>query len=113
MDERFGDMLREAMDEETPPLADARIRAAMRLAGTSYRRRRILRFLAAAAAGLVVLVAGGVFLLQGNSQEREVPGLCAAPVQREADVLTDGDVMLEIIGMADVDDFCSMQVAQM
>ena len=113
MEERFEDMLREAMDEETPPLADARIRTAMRLAGMSYRRRRRLRFLAAAAAGLALLVGGGALLFHGNSQERDGLDLCSVPVQREADMLTDGDVMLEIIGMADVDDFCSMQVAQM
>ena len=62
---------------------------------------------------IIYILGGGALLFHGDSRERDGLDLCSAPVQREADVLTDGDVMLEIIGMADVDDFCSMQVAQM
>ena len=88
-------MLRDALDAEPSAAADGRILAAIRLGAAARRRRRRMRWLAAAA-GLAILLGGGLWQhLHRESTEHP---------QNVVAFQDEGDVMLEIIGMADADD---------
>ena len=85
MNDSFKDALRDALAAEPPVAADARIRAAIRASVSS--RRHFWRWVAAAAS-LVVLVGGFLHLNH----------------QREKMLQEDAELMLEITGMASVED---------
>ena len=101
--DRFEKMLRDALaDEEPPAAADGRIRLAMRIAAATRRRRIFRRFAAAACLALLV---GGVGLWQHGRQGDVAGDGLAVP--------DEGEIMLDIIGMADVDEFYALQVARL
>ena len=103
MNKSLEKMLREALDAEPPTSADARIRAAIRFEAASRRRKRRVRVLAAAAA-LVLLLGGGLWQY-GRSRGTDAP--------REVGVMDEGEIMLEIIDMAEPVDLGAFQVAQL
>ena len=94
MKDAFDGILLDALAAEPPVAADARIRAAIR--GSALSRRHIWRWLAAAA-GLMILAGG--FLHLGY--------------QREKMLQEDAELMLEITGMASVEDFYSPQMVML
>ena len=97
MDEMLTRALKESLEEETPAAADAVIRAAMRRA----RPRRRAWWWWAAAAGVALALGVGTWLYD---RER---------AQQLAAMRDDADAMLEIIGMASVDDVYSIDTAQL
>ena len=113
MEEKLGKMLREALDAEPPEGADARIRLAIRVQAAFRRRRRWVRA-GAAAAVFALLLGGGIWQL-GRREKGElspagdVPR--AAAVQGE--VVDEGELMLEIIGLAEPVELEAFQVAQL
>lgn len=96
MEEELFNHIKDALAEDTPPAIDARIRAAIRPA-----RPRRLWWTVAAAAGLALMLAGGAWLY-GHERAQQIAALG-----------DDGNAMLEIIGMASVDDVYSVDTAQM
>ena len=114
MENSLEKMLREALDAEPPAGADARIRALIRFAAESRRRKRRVRVLAAAAA-LALLLGGGLWQL---GRHRAVPPQEAAE-QREVaaaqadEAVSEEEIVLEIIDMAEPVEFAAFQVAQM
>ena len=109
MNEQIEKMLRESLDEETPESADARILAAIRIEAVARRRWRRMRWLAAAA-GLVLLLGGGIWQFGTQrtvTQPREVdqPGDLA--------LVDEGEIVLDIIGLAEPLEFEAFQVAQL
>jgi len=109
MNEQIEKMLRESLDEETPESADARILAAIRIEAAARRRWRRMRWLAAAA-GLVLLLGGGIWQFGTQrtvTQPREVdqPGDLA--------LVDEGEIVLDIIGLAEPLEFEAFQVAQL
>ena len=103
MDRKIEMMLREALDAEPPASADARIRAAIRFGAASRRRRRRARVLAAATA--LVLSLGGGLWQYGRTRD--------SAAVREVSVMDEGEIMLEIIDMAEPIDLDAFQVAQL
>ena len=97
MEEELSRLLKESLEEETPAAADALIRAAIRRARPS---RRVWWWVAAAA-GVAAALGVGTWLYD---RER---------AQQLAALRDDADAMLEIIGMASVDDVYSIDVAQL
>ena len=109
MNEQIEKMLRESLDVETPESADARILAAIRIEAAARRRWRRMRLLAAAA-GLVLLLGGGIwqFGMQWTAaQPREAnqPGDVA--------LVDEGEIVLDIIGLAEPLELEAFQVAQL
>lgn len=100
--ENFEDALRRALREDTPPAADALIRAAIRGAhkdahdGAPSRTHSMHISRWAAAAGLAIAVGLGSWMY-GRGRNMQNAAL------RE-----EGDIMLEIIGLASVDSVYSM-----
>ena len=108
MNEQIEKMLRESLDEETPESADARILAAIRIEAAARRRWRRMRWLAAA--GLALLLGGGIWqfgMQRTVAQPREVdqPGDLA--------LVDEGEIVLDIIGLAEPLEFEAFQVAQL
>ncbi len=106
MDGTMEDMLRKALDAEPSAAADRRILAAIRFeaAARHLKRRRRLGWIAAAA-GLAVLLGGGIWLHLHQGPENRPQNIVA--------LQDEGDIMLEIIGMADPDEACAMPMAQL
>ena len=109
MNEQIEKMLRESLDVETPESADARILAAIRIEAAARRRWRRMRLLAAAA-GLVLLLGGGIWQFGAQrtvTQPREVdqPGDVA--------LVDEGEIVLDIIGLAEPLESEAFQVAQL
>ena len=109
MNEQIEKMLRESLDVETPESADARILAAIRIEAAACRHWRRMRWLAAAA-GLVLLLGGGIWQFGTRrtvTQPREVdqPGDVA--------LVDEGEIVLDIIGLAEPLEFEAFQVAQL
>ena len=109
MNEQIEKMLRESLDEETPESADARILAAIRIEAAARRRWRRMRWLAAAA-GLALLLGGGIWqfgMQRTVAQPREVdqPGDVA--------LVDEGEIVLDIIGLAEPLELEAFQVAQL
>ena len=89
MENKLENLLRDALAEESPVAADMRILAAIR----AERTRRTWVTLAwrwAAAAGIAILIGTGIWW-NGHLREEKLQ--------------EDGELMLAIIGMADIDDF--------
>lgn len=103
MEEDLERMMRDALVDEPPTDADARIIAAIRMAAAARRRRRRLLAIAAAAA-LAVMLAGGIWQ---HGRHR------ATIAQRDVVLADESDLMLEIIDMAEPLDVNSFQVAQL
>ena len=97
MEEKLSRLLKESLEEETPATADALIRAAIR----RERPRGRVWWWVAAAAGVALALGAGTWLYD---RER---------TQQLAALRDDADAMLEIIGMASVDDVYSIDVAQL
>ena len=97
MEEMLTRALKESLEEETPAAADAVIRAAMRRA----RPRRRAWWWAAAAAGVAAAIGVGAWLY-GREQAQQLAAL-----------RDDADAMLEIIGMASVDDVYTFDTVQL
>ncbi len=95
MEKHLSRIIKDALVEETPPSADAFIRAAIR------RPRAHRRILWAAAAGLALAMGCGAWIF-GHERAQQI-----------AAIGDEGEVMLEIIGMASVDDVYSLDVAQL
>ena len=91
MNEQIGKMLRESLDAETPESADTRILAAIRIEAAARRRWRRMRWLAAAA-GLALLLGGGIW---------------------QFGMVDEGEIVLDIIGLAEPLEFEAFQVAQL
>lgn len=109
MNEQIEKMLRESLDAETPESADTRILAAIRIEAAARRRWRRMRWLAAAA-GLALLLGGGIWqfgMQQTAAQPREAnqPGDVA--------LVDEGEIVLDIIGLAEPLEFEAFQVAQL
>ncbi len=109
MNEQIGKMLRESLDVETPESADARILAAIRIEAAARRRWRRMRWLAAAA-GLTLLLGGGIWqfgMQRTAAQPREAnqPGDVA--------LVDEGEIVLDIIGLAEPLELEAFQVAQL
>ncbi len=102
MEESLSRMFKNALEEDTPPSADAAIRAAIR------RPRARHRLSWAAAAGLAMALGFGAWFYG-----RESPKPPAVADNERAVTSEEGEVMLEIIGMASVDDVYSLEVAQL
>ena len=98
MEEMLTRALKESLEEETPAAADAVIRAAMRRARP---RRRAWWWVAAAAAGVAAAIGVGAWLY-GREQAQQL-----------AAMRDDADAMLEIIGMASVDDVYTFDTVQL
>ena len=94
MKNRTEQLLRDALAEDTPAVADMRILAAIR--AEPPRRWPSVAWRWAAAAGIAVLVGTGIWW-HGR--------LCEAKLQE------DGELMLAIIGMANIDDFTPIRDA--
>ena len=102
-------MLKESLDVETPETADARILAAIRIEAAARRRWRRMRWLAAAA-GLALLLGGGIWqfgMQRTAAQPREAnqPGDVA--------LVDEGEIVLDIIGLAEPLELEAFQVAQL
>ena len=98
MEEDLARLFKESLEEETPAAADAVIRAAMRRARP---RRRAWWWAAAAAAGVAAAIGVGTWLYD---RER---------TQQLAALRDDADAMLEIFGMASVDDVYTFDTVQL
>lgn len=92
-DEKFENVLREALEAEPPAAVDSRLRAAIGFEAASRRHRRQMRRWRVAACLAVFLGVAGVLQIQRYS------------VRREARLQEAGEIMLEIIGMAAADEF--------
>ncbi len=97
MEEDLARLFKESLEEETPSSADAAIRAAIRRA----RPRRRVWWWVATAAGVAAALGVGTWLYD---RER---------TQQLAALRDDADAMLEIFGMASVDDVYSIDTAQL
>ena len=109
MNEQIEKMLRESLDVETPESADARILAAIRIEAAARRRWRRMRLLAAAA-GLVLLLGGGIWQFGAQrtvTQPREVDQ------SGDLALVDEGEIVLDIIGLAEPLEFEAFQVAQL
>ena len=109
MNEQIEKILRASLDVETPETADARILAAIRIEAAARRRWRRMRWLAAAA-GLALLLGGGIWqfgMQRTVAQQHEVdqPGDVA--------LVDEGEIVLDIIGLAEPLEFEAFQVAQL
>ena len=89
MENKLENLLRDALAEEPSVAADMRILAAIR-AERTCRTWVTLAWRWAAAAGIAILIGVGIWW---NGQRHEVK------------LQEDGELMLAIIGMADIDDF--------
>ena len=97
MENKLENMLREAWTDEPPAMRDVRILAAIR-ATASNPWTTTLRW--AAAASIVLMLGGGLWRYgQHREEEREI-------ALQEA-----GELMLEITGMANIDDFSGITTA--
>ena len=113
MEEKIGTMLRDALDVKPSVAADAQIRLAIRAMAASRRRRRRLRVWAAAAA-LAFMLGGGIWQLGRQDKSALSAGVDvprAAVVQGE--VVDEGEIMLEIIGLAEPVELEAFQLAQL
>ena len=102
-------MMKDALDVEPPELADARIRAAIRVDAAARKRWRMIR-VAAAAAGLILLLGGGVWQFgqwRSGAQPRETGQ------QGEMALVGEDEIMLDIIGLAEPLELEAFQVAQL
>ena len=102
-------MLKESLDVETPETADARILAAIRIEAAARRRWRRMRWLAAAA-GLVLLLGGGIWqfgMQRTAAQPREANQL------GDVALVDEGEIVLDIIGLAEPLELEVFQVAQL
>ena len=114
MDKNLEKMLREVLDAEPPAAADARIRASIRLAAASRRRKRRVRVLAAAAA-LALLLGGGLWQFGRHRAvpPQEAAGQREVAVAQADEAVSEEEIVLEIIDMAEPVEFEAFQVAQM
>ena len=108
MNEQIEKMLRESLDEETPEAADARILAAIRIEAATRRRWRRTRWLAAAA-GLALLLGGGIWQF---GAQRTVAQPYEADQQDDVALVDEGEIVLDIIGLAEPLELEAFQVAQ-
>ena len=102
-------MLKESLDVETPETADARILAAIRIEAAARRRWRRMRWLAAAA-GLALLLGGGIWqfgMQRTAAQPREANQL------GDVALVDEGEIVLDIIGLAEPLELEVFQVAQL
>ena len=109
MNEQIEKMLRGSLDEETPESADARILAAIRIEAAARRRWRRMRWLAAAA-GLALLLGGGIWqfgMQRTAAQPREANQL------GDVALVDEGEIVLDIIGLAEPLELEAFQVAQL
>jgi ferric-dicitrate binding protein FerR (iron transport regulator) len=109
MNEQIEKMLRESLDEETPEAADARILSAIRIEAVARRRWRRMRWLAAAA-GLTLLLGGGIWQF---GMQRTVVQPREADQQDDVALVDEGEIVLDIIGLAEPLDLEAFQVAQL
>ena len=93
MEKKLENLLREAWTDDPPPARDVRILAAIRATAPNP-WATALRW---AAAAIIVLMLGG--------------GLWRYGQHREQALQEDGELMLEIIGMANIDDFSGITTA--
>ena len=103
MGEKLEKMSRDALEAEPPKAADDRILAAIRSCAASRRRKRTFRVLAAAAA-LAAMLCGGAWLHVRQRVSAE---------QGDVSMADEGEIMLEIIDMAEPMDFEPFQVARL
>ena len=109
MNEQIEKMLRESLDVKTPESADARILAAIRIEAAARRRWRRMRWLAAAA-GLALLLGGGIWqfgMQRTAAQPREANQL------GDVALVDEGEIVLDIIGLAEPLELEAFQVAQL
>ena len=109
MNEQIEKMLRESLDVETPESADARILAAIRIEAAARRRWRRMRWLAAAA-GLALLLGGGIWQF---GPQRSVVRSYEADQQDDVAFMDEGEIVLDIIGLAEPLELEAFQVAQL
>ena len=109
MNEQIEKMLRASLDVETPEPADARILAAIRIEAAARRRWRRMRWLAAAA-GLVLLLGGGIWQF---GTQRTVTQPHEADPQGDVAFVDEGEIVLDIIGLAEPLELGAFQVAQL
>jgi len=93
MEKKLENLLREAWTDDPPPARDVRILAAIRATALNP----WITLLRWAAAASIVLMLGG--------------GLWRYGQQRELALQEDGELMLEITGMANIDDFSGITTA--
>ena len=93
MEKKLENLLREAWTDDPPPARDVRILAAIRATAPNP----WITLLRWAAAASIVLMLGG--------------GLWRYGQQRELALQEDGELMLEITGMANIDDFSGITTA--
>ena len=93
MEDNLENVLRDAWTEEPPASCDVRIMAAIRVPAP----RRWVSVVGWAAAACLVLMLGGSLWRYGQ--------------QREIALQEDGELMLEITGMANIDDFSCITTA--
>ena len=109
MNEQIEKMFRESLDEDTPKAADARILAAIRSEVAARRRWRRTRWLAAAA-GLALLLGGGIWQF---GIQRTVVRPYEADQQDDVALVDEGEIVLDIIGLAEPLELEVFQVAQL
>ena len=109
MNEQIEKMLRESLDVETPESADTRILAAIRLEAAARRRWRRMRWLAAAA-GLALLLGGGIWQF---GMQRTGAQPYEADQQDDVALVDEGEIVLDIIGLAEPLELEVFQVAQL
>ncbi len=102
-------MLKESLDVETPETADARILAAIRIEAAARRRWRRMRWLAAAA-GLALLLGGGIWQF---GMQRTVIQPYEIDQQDDVAFVDEGEIVLDIIGLAEPLELEVFQVAQL
>ena len=109
MNEQIEKMLRESLDVETPESADARILAAIRIEAAARRRWCRMRWLAAAA-GLALLLGGQIWQF---GMQRTVAQPYETDQQDDVAFVDEGEIVLDIIGLAEPLEFEAFQVAQL
>ena len=93
MANKLENLLRDAWTDDPPPVRDVRILAAIRATAPSL-WATVLRW--AVAASIVLILGGGLWRYGQN---------------RELALQEDGELMLEITGMANIDDFSGITTA--
>ena len=102
MENKLENLLRDALAEEPPAAADMRILAAIRAGRT--RRTWAAAWRWAAAASVAILIGTGIWW-NGQRHEEKLPEASEQMLQE------DGELMLAIIGMANIDDFTPIRDA--